>query len=165
MHTLSGHTPVLIENQGGTGEPINNDFSEIGRETPFRGEIKYILNSIKELDEEGSKEFEFKENNAQRYNIEDYNAEDGNSMLKENFNTPVELKDSNESNYQLRRTIKLMNLYHEFIKEDVKVVLGPKHVDSSSSDSYDEDNVFARALDLNESTKKASNDSLVHSGN
>lgn len=165
MHTLSGCTPVLIEDQGGTGESINNDLLETGRRQFLGKEIKYILDPIEEIDEEILKEFEIKESNAQ-YKIEDHNVGDKSSILTENFNTrAAEPKELNESNYQLRRTIKLTNLYHEFVKEDVKVVLGPKRVDSSSSDSYDEDTIFEKTPDLNESTKDiaTNNDSLIYS--
>ncbi|CAL1676233.1 unnamed protein product [Lasius platythorax] len=165
VHTLSGCTPVLIEDQGGTGESINNDLLETGRRQFLGKEIKYILDPIEEIDEEILKEFEIKESNAQ-YKIEDHNVGDKSSILTENFNTrAAEPKELNESNYQLRRTIKLMNLYHEFVKEDVKVVLGPKRVDSSSSDSYDEDTIFEKTPDLNESTKDiaTNNDSLIYS--
>ncbi|GAB1866121.1 Ammonium transporter 1 member 4 [Camponotus japonicus] len=154
VHTLSGCAPVLIEDQGGTGESINNELLEIGRRQLFLGkEIKCILDPIEEIDEEISKEFEVKESNAQ-HKIEDHNVGDKSSILTENINTRIaKSRDVNESNYQLRRTVKLMNLYHEFVKEDVKVVLGPKHVDSSSSDSCDEDTIFEKTPNLNACTK------------
>lgn len=150
---MSGCTPVSIKDQGGTGEPINNELLEIGRRQFLGKEIKCILDPIEEIDEEISKEFEVKESNAQ-HKIKDHDIGDKSSILTENFNTrTAKLRDLNESNYQLRRTVKLMNLYHEFVKEDVKVVLGPKHMDSSSSDSCDEDTIFEKTLDLNECTK------------
>ncbi|KAL6444154.1 hypothetical protein ACFW04_001827 [Cataglyphis niger] len=161
VHTLPGCTPVLIEDQGGTGESINNDLSEIGRGQFLGKEIKYILDPIEEIDEEISKEFEIKESNAQ-HKIEEHNVSDKSSILTKNFNTKTtEQRDLNESNYQLRRTVKLMNLYHEFVKEDVKVVLGPKRMDSSSSDSCDEDTIFEKTSDLNEGY--CNNDSLIYS--
>lgn len=160
MHTLPGCTPVLIEDQGGTGESINN-LSENGRRQFLGKEIKYILDPIEEIDEEISKEFEIKESNAQ-HKIEEHNVSDKSSILTKNFNTKtIEPRDLNESNYQLRRTVKLMNLYHEFVKEDVKVVLGPKRIDSSSSDSCDEDTIFEKTSDLNEGY--CNNDSLIYS--
>lgn len=147
MHTLSGFTPALIEDQGGTGESINNDFLETGKRQFLGKEIKYILDPIEEIDEESSKEFEIKESNAQQ-KIEDHNVGDKSLILTKNFTRAVGLKDLNESNYQLRRTVKLMNLYHEFVKEDVKIVLEPKRIDSSSSDSCDEDTIFEKTPDL-----------------
>lgn len=151
---MSGCVPVLIKDQGGTGESINNELLEIRRRQLFLGkEIKCILDPIEEIDEEISKEFEVKESNAQ-HKIEDHNVGDKSSILTENINTRIaKSRNMNESNYQLRRTVKLMNLYHEFVKEDVKVVLGPKHVDSSSSDSCDEDTIFEKTPNLNACTK------------
>lgn len=157
---MSGCPPVSIKDQGGTGESINNDLLEIGRRQFLGKEIKCILDPIEEIDEEISKEFEVKENNTQ-HKIEDYNVGRKSSIMTENFNTrTAKLADLNESNYQLRRTVKLMNLYHEFVKEDVKVVLGPKHVDSSSSDSCDEDIIFEKTPDMNECTKDVA--TIIH---
>ncbi|XP_072753897.1 signal sequence receptor beta [Anoplolepis gracilipes] len=159
VHTLSGFTPVLIKNQGGTGESIDNDLLEIGRRQFLGKEIKCILEPIEEINEEISKEFEVKENNAQ-HKLENY-INDKNSIVKENFNMrAADPRDLNESNYQLRRTVKLTNLYREFVKEDVKVVLGPKHMDSSSSDSCDEETIFEKTSDLNESMKNIA--TMIH---
>lgn len=143
---------MLIEDQGGTGELINKNLSEIGRKLFLGKEIKYALDPIEEIDEEISKEFEVEKSSAQS-NIDDCNAGDKNPISMKKFNVSGDQKVLNESNYQLRRTRKLMNLHHEFVKEDLKIVLGPKRLDSSSSDSCDEDTVFAKTLDLNESTK------------
>lgn len=156
---MSGCSPISIEDQGGTGESINNDLLEIGRRQFLGKEIKCILDPIEEIDEEISKEFEVKESNAQ-HKIEDHNDHKS-SILTKNFNTRItKSRDLNESNYQLRRTVKLMNLYHEFVKEDVKVVLGPKHVDSSSSDSCDEDTIFEKTPDMNECTNDVA--TIIH---
>ncbi|XP_024876552.1 uncharacterized protein LOC112457621 [Temnothorax curvispinosus] len=166
VHTLSGSTPMFIEDQGGTGESIGKDLMEIGRKRFLKKEITYALDPIEEIDEELSKEFEIKETSAQS-NIDGYNAGDKNPILTERFNMSGDRRDLNESNYQLRRTIKLMNLHHEFVKEDLKVVLGPKRLDSSSSESCDDDTVFAKTPDLNESTRDIAinNDSLIYSTN
>lgn len=144
---------MLIEDQGGTGESINKDLLEIGRKRFLGKEIKYALDPIEEIDEEISKEFEVEKSSAQPHPIDDCNAGDNILISTENFNVSGDRKDLNESNYQLRRTRKLMNLHHEFVKEDLKIVLGPKRLDSSSSDSCDEDTVFAKTLNLNEFTK------------
>jgi len=149
VHTLSGSIPVLIEDQGGTGESIDKNLPEIGKKIFLGKEIKYALDPIEEIDEEISKEFEAEKNSVQ-LSINDCNAGDKNPILTENFNVSGDL---NESNYQLRRTIKLMNLHHEFVKEELKVVLGPKRLESSSSDSCDDDTVFAKTTDLNKPIK------------
>ncbi|XP_011637816.1 putative ammonium transporter 1 [Pogonomyrmex barbatus] len=165
VYTLSGSTPILIEDQGGTGESINKDHPENGRKTFLGKEIKYALDPIEEIDEEFSKEFEVVENNAQSIN-DNRNVGSKKSISTKNCNMSEDRRDLNESNYQLRRTVKLMNLHHEFIKEDLKVVLGPKRLDSSSSDSCDEDTIFTKMPDLNESTKDAiNNDLLIYSIN
>lgn len=166
VHTLSGSPPILIEDPGGTGESIDKDLMEIGRKRFLGKEIKYALDPIEEIDEEISKEFEVKENSA-RPSIEGCNAGNKNRISTENFNVSGDGKNLNESNYQLRRTAKLMNLHHEFVKEDLKVVLGPKRLDSSSSDSCDDDTVFAKTPDLNESTRDIAtiSDSLIYSIN
>ncbi|XP_011695226.1 PREDICTED: ammonium transporter 1 member 3-like [Wasmannia auropunctata] len=153
VHTLSGSTPVLTEDQGGTGESIDKDLSEIERKKFLRREIKYALDPIEEIDEEISKEFEVDKNSIQ-LSTDECNAGDKNPISMENFNVSVDRRNLSESNYQLRRTMKLMNLHHEFIKEDLKVVLGPKRLDSSSSDSCDDDTVFAKTPDLNESIQE-----------
>lgn len=163
MHTLSA--PMFIEDHGGTGEPINKDLVETGRKIFLGKEIKYALDPIEEVDEEISKEFAVKENNVQS-NIDDCNAGNKDPILRENYKASGDQRD--ESNYQLRRTIKLMNLHQEFVKEDLKVVLGPKRLDSSSSDSCDDDIViFAKSPDLNESVRDIAikNDSLIYSTN
>lgn len=147
VYTLPGGFPASIENKGGTGESVNNDLLEIERKQVLEKEIKCILDPIEELDEEMSQEVG--ENEVQR-DIERYNAGDKNILKTESF---TGLSDLNESSYQLRRTAKLMNLHHEFIKDELKVVLEPKRVDSSSSDSCDEDVVFTRTPNLNESIK------------
>lgn len=139
---------MLIEDQGGIGESVNNDLLETGRKQFLERGVRYVLDPIEEIDEEVAKELE-KENNAR--NIENYNIGDKDSTFTETSNTFAESKNLNESNYQLRRTVKLTNLHHEFIKEDLKIVLGPKRMDSSSSDSCDEDVIFTNTLDLNES--------------
>lgn len=139
MHTLSGCTSALAQDQGGTGESINNDFLERRRKLFLGREMKRILDPIEEMDEEGLKESEVGECVVQ-CNVEDYDAGDGNSILKRNLEVSAE--STNESNYQLRRTVKLMDLHREFIKEDLKVVLAPKRIDSSSSDSCDEERVY-----------------------
>lgn len=166
MHTLSGSTPMFIEDQGGTGESIDKDLMEIGRKRLFAKEIKYALDPIEEIDEEISKDFEVRENNVQS-SIDGCNAGDKNLILMENFNMSEDRRDLNESNYQLRRTIKLVNLHHEFVKEDLKVVLGPRRLDSSSSDSCDDDTVVAKTPDLSESTRDIAinNDSLISLSN
>jgi len=143
---------VLIKDQGGTGESIDKNLLEIGKKIFLGKEIKYALDPIEEIDEEISKEFEAEKSSVQ-LSINDCNAGDKNPILTENFNVSGDRKDLNESNYQLRRTIKLMNLHHEFVKEDLKVVLGPKRLDSSSSDSCDDDTVFAKTTDLNKPIK------------
>lgn len=143
VHTLlSGRVPMPTEGQGGTGESIN-DSAKIGMKVCLARQVKCVLEPIKEIDEEDTKEFRVEEKSG---NIENYDAENFNREL-------AKLKDSNESNYRLRRTVKLMNLYREFIQEDVEVVLEPKHIDSSSSDSYDEDSTFTKRSDSNESMK------------
>lgn len=166
VHTLSGCTSVLAQDQGGTGESVNNDFLEIRRKSFLGREMKHILDPIEEIDEESSKEFKVREGIVQ-HNTEDYDAGDRNSISKKISEVSAESKDMNESNYQLRRTVKLIDLHHEFIKEDLKVILGPKRMDSSSSDSCDEDNALITAPSSNESTKiiVTSNRPLVHSGN
>jgi len=162
VHTLSGSTPTFIEDQGGTGESIDKDLMEIGRKRLFVKEIKYALDPIEEIDEEISKEFEVRENNVQS----SCNAGDKGLISMENFNMFEDQRDLNESNYQLRRTIKLMNLHHEFVKEDLKVVLGPRRLDSSSSDSYDDDTVVVKTPDLSESIRDiATNNDLICSTN
>lgn len=153
---------MFIEDQGGTGESIDKDLVEIGRKTFLGKEIKYVLDPIEELDEE--KEFEVKENNV-RSSIDDCKTEYKNPISRENFKVSGNQRDG--SNYQLRRTIKLMNLHQEFVKEDLKVMLGPKRLDFSSSDSCDDDTVFAKSPDLNEYMRDIAikNDSLIYSTN
>ncbi|KAG5314991.1 AMT13 protein, partial [Acromyrmex insinuator] len=165
VHTLSGSTPALIENGGGTGESIGKDLSEIGGKRFLGKEIKCTLDPIEEINEEILKEFEIEKNSVQ-FSIEDCNAGDKNP-ISEYFNVSEDRKDLNESNYQLRRTIKFMNLHHEFVKEDLKVVLGPNRLDSSSSDSCDDDTIFTKTSDLNESIKDIAinKDSLTYSAN
>ncbi|EZA56960.1 Ammonium transporter 1 member [Ooceraea biroi] len=162
VHTLSGSIPVVMEDQGGTGESINHNLPEIVRKQFLGREIKHVLDPIEEIDEEHAKECEVQPSNPQR-NIEDCNAGDENSIFRKSINAFATTRDSNESNYQLRRTAKLINLHHELSKEDLRVVFGPKRVDSSSSDSCDEDIIFAR----NESVRDimTSNDSLIHGTN
>lgn len=165
MYTLSGSTPTFIEDQGGTGESIDKDLMEIGRKRLFVKEIKCALDPIEEIDEESSKEFEVRENDVQS-SIDGCNAGDKSLISMENFNMSEDQRDLNESNYQLRRTIKLMNLHREFVKEDFKVVLGPRRLDSSSSDSYDEDTVVANTPDLSKSMRDiAINNDLICSTN
>ncbi|XP_012542583.1 putative ammonium transporter 1 [Monomorium pharaonis] len=163
VHTLSGSTPMMIEDQGGTGEPIN--LLEIGRKRFLGKEIKCALDPIEEIDEEISKEFEVEENSIQS-GIDGCNA-NKNPIATKYFNSSGDQRDLNESKYELRRTTKLINLHHEFIKEDLKVVLGPKRLDSSSSDSCDDDTFFAKTSDVNESMKEfaVNNDSLIYSAN
>ncbi|XP_011862663.1 PREDICTED: ammonium transporter 1 member 3-like [Vollenhovia emeryi] len=165
VHTLAGSTPTFMD-QGGTGESIDKDLVGIGRKRFLRKEIKYALDPIEEIDEEIPNEFQVKENGVQS-GIDDCSAGDKNSISTANFNVFGDRKDLNKSNYQLRRTIKLMNLHHEFVKEDLKVVLGPKRLDSSSSDSCDDDTVFEKTPDLNESTRNVTidNDSFIYSAN
>ncbi|XP_032681918.1 putative ammonium transporter sll1017 [Odontomachus brunneus] len=155
VHTLSVSAPVFVKEEGGIGESINQDLPEIGKKLFLGREIKYSLDPIEEIDEEGSKEFEMTENT--------YNGEKKNSILTENFNTPAESKDP--ENYQLRRTVKLTNLHHEFSREDLKVVLGPRRLDSSSSDSCDEDGAVMRTMDSSESRQSiaTSNNSSFYS--
>lgn len=152
---------MFIEDQGGNGESIDKDL-EIGRKRFLGKEIKYALDPIEEIDEEISKEFEIKEDTAQF--IDGCSAGDKNSTSRDFNISCLRSEDrGDESNYQLRRTIKLMNLHHEFVKEDLKVVLGPKRLDSSSSDSCDDDIVFAKAPDLSESMRNIAinSDSLI----
>ncbi|KYN16863.1 PREDICTED: putative ammonium transporter sll1017 isoform X2 [Trachymyrmex cornetzi] len=165
VHTLSGSTPALIENKGGTGESIGKDLSEIGGKRFLGKEIKCTLDPIEEIDEEILKEFEIEKNSVQ-FSIDGFNAGDKN-LISEYFNVSGDRKNLNESNYQLRRTIKFMNLHHEFVKEDLKVVLGPNCLDSSSSDSCDDDIILAKTSDLNESIKDIAinKDSLIYSAN
>lgn len=152
VHTLSASTPVLIEDQGGTGESINNDHLETEKKQFFGRGIKCILDPIEEIDEEVAKEFDGKGSNA--HNIESCHITDKDSIFIETFNTSAESATYlNESNYQLRRTVKLTNLHHEFIKEDLKTILEPKRMDFSSSDSCDEDVIFMKTLNLNEPLK------------
>lgn len=154
VHTLSVSAPVFVKEQGGTGESINQDLPEIGKKLFLGREIKYSLDPIEEMDEEVSKEFEVTEST--------YNGEEKGSILMENLNTPAE----DPMNYQLRRTVKLTNLHHEFSREDLKVVLGPRRLDSSSSDSCDEDGAIARTMDSSESRQSiaTSNNSSFCSG-
>lgn len=140
-----------MADQGGTGEPVGHpDLPEVGRK-PFLGrEMKHILDPIEESDEEYTKEHEIG---------------DETSALSKSINAAT--GDLNESNYQLRRTAKLMDLHHEFNKEDLRVVLGPKRVDSSSSDSCDEDIIFPNMIsssDMKKCTRNVviSDDSLIH---
>ncbi|KYN00990.1 PREDICTED: putative ammonium transporter sll1017 [Cyphomyrmex costatus] len=164
VHTLSGSIPALIENRGGTGESIGKDLSEIGGKR-FPGKEKYTLDPIEEIDEEIVNELEIEKNSVQ-LSIDDYRDAGDKDPISEYFNTSGDRKNLNESNYQLRRTIKFMNLHHEFVKEDLKVVLGPNRLDSSSSDSCDDDTIFAKTSDLNESIDIATNnDSLTYSAN
>lgn len=140
---------MFTKDQGGTGESIDKDLAEIERKIFLGKEIKYALDPIEEVDEEILKEFEVNENNV-RSSIDDRNAGDKNPISRGNFRVPGDQRE--ESNYQLRRTIKLMNLHHEIVKEDMKVVLEPKRLDSSPSDSSD-DTLFAKTPDLNESMR------------
>lgn len=156
VHTLSMSTPAFVEEQGGIGESINHVPPEIGKKLFLGREIKRTLDPIEELDEEGSKELEITGST--------YNGEDKGSVRTENLNRFfAEFKDP--KNYQLRRTVKLTNLHQEFIREDFKVVLGPRRVDSSSSDSCDEDGTVARTMDSSGSITKSvatSNDSSFY---
>jgi len=158
VHTLSGDTPVSVENQGGTGESINHDFSEVGRKQSLGREMKRVLDPIEEIDEEYAKECESQTSYPRS------NAGDRDSKSIDAF---ADSRDPKESNYQLRRTVKLINLHHEFNKEDIQVVLGPKRMmDSSSSDSCDEDVIFAKTSNTNKSKDIANNnDSLIHGTN
>lgn len=157
VHTLSASAPAFVEEQGGTGESINHDLPEIGKKLFLGREIKRSLDPIEEMDEEDSKELtEVAENTCY--------AEDKASIWPGNLKRLAESKDP--KNYQLRRTVKLTNLHHEFIREDLKVVLGPRRMDSSSSDSCDEDGAVARTMDLGESTKSVAtgNNSSFYNG-
>ncbi|KAL0133029.1 hypothetical protein PUN28_000641 [Cardiocondyla obscurior] len=137
----------LSEDQGNTGESADKDL-EIRRKR-FRGKkIIYALDPIEEIDEESLKEHETKKSSVQ-LSIDDCNFEDRNLILARNLNVSRDRGDIVESNYQLRRTIKLTNLHHEFIKEDLKVVLEPKRLTSSSIDSVRDNSVFVKTPDFN----------------
>ncbi|XP_014474499.1 PREDICTED: putative ammonium transporter sll1017 [Dinoponera quadriceps] len=134
VHTLSTSIPAPVEEQGGIGESVN--LPETGKKLFLGREIKHSLDPIiEEMDEEASKELEVTESS--------YTGGDIGSIRTENLSTLAESK--NPRNYQLRRTEKLTNLHREFIREDLKVVLEPRRVDSeTSSDSCDEDGCIGR---------------------
>jgi len=124
--------------------------------------MKRVLDPIEEIDEEYAKECETQRSHSRR----DTGASNAGDQSSKSIDAFAGSRDPNESNYQLRRTVKLINLHHEFNKEDFQVVLGPKRMDSSSSDSCDEDVIFAKTSNTNKSKDVATNnDSLIHSTN
>lgn len=145
---MCGDAPMLTENQDAADKSPTSNIFDIQRKQFLEREAKDVLDPIQEMDEETSKEFEGKKINV-RYEFQN-NTMDKKSSKKD-CNTVSTSKDLNESNYQLRRTTKLMDLHQEFTKKDIKIVMEPKRVNSSSGDSCNENAVYGEMRKLNSS--------------